>query len=751
MSVLDAVLQALKSLKFDISSASSLSSDLELESLDASEKLRVFHTLPVVASTLGPQGTREKLLPAISDIVTGAIDAGDDEVLMVISQKLGAFADLVGGPEHVETILTILEKIIYSVEEVVVAEAAGDSLIQILPKLSSEVVDNRYVHMIRRIVEEDLYCASRKVVTKLIIACYPMISAKNQTDFKYRLIHLADSDDEVPLVRAAAVQQLVPLIKLYGPDLKAELILLLSSLVSDNQRIVRAACVTPLIEIGRMINDPGEFESSIRLCIDKLSNDSSRDVRRALAFAITELQKLICQHTGPNRSIHQTMLNLLEDNETETRRITASQLEEFCLASPKDILVSVLLPRLRDHLSMEREERVRSELVRCAVGLLPFIRREDCLPLVQHILAFLNDTSSQSKQYVFEHFAELVALMPLNEIQLTLLPSLLRLWQDKNWRVRLGVVQSVPCLYDKLPEACLQEIVLPANLAWLRDSAWSVRECACRSLARLLVVCPGAYKKAFNGFGQKAAAAAMAATSFSATSTTNTAPCAALTVPTPIISGNNSSMSSQQSEGSIITTTNSSGPTLSGSNSCMNPANLLTTQAAAGGLKALAADSNYHLRQIYINAVQTIWGPGILDEPLYSALGDEPSTGLVFPAARNIYAHVLSKPTRNLSNSASQMGSTNALAVPKGCQPPPQLPVVQLTACVTQLLRFISDDVVPNVRICAIQALQIISGSIDKKAIQNEIIPTLKRVVDSNQDEDVLFFAQDCLTFFANF
>ncbi|VDN28350.1 unnamed protein product [Dibothriocephalus latus] len=43
-----------------------------------------------------------------------------------------------------------------------------------------------------------------------------------------------------------------------------------------------------------------------------------------------------------------------------------------------------------------------------------------------------------------------MALMPASEIQLTLLPSLVNLWQGKNWRVRLGVVQSVPCLFSKL-------------------------------------------------------------------------------------------------------------------------------------------------------------------------------------------------------------------------------------------------------------------------------------------------------------
>ncbi|TGZ50582.1 hypothetical protein CRM22_010782, partial [Opisthorchis felineus] len=191
-----------------------------------------------------------------------------------------------------------------------------------------------------------------------------------------------------------------------------------------------------------------------------------------MAESNTPLQPVACGFGGSTRSLHQIMLSLLEDNEMETRRVATTQLKDFCLASPPDILVGVLLPQLREHLVVEREEPVRAELVRCAVSMLPSISREDFIPLVRHILAFLNDTSSQSKQYVFEHFYDLITLIPATDVQFTLLPGLVRLWPDRNWRVRLGVVQSVPCLYQSLPEAYVRDTVLPANPAWLRDPSW---------------------------------------------------------------------------------------------------------------------------------------------------------------------------------------------------------------------------------------------------------------------------------------
>ncbi|CAH8602579.1 unnamed protein product [Heterobilharzia americana] len=110
MSVLEAVLQTLKTLRFDNSTAPANPAESEYENLETSEKLRVFHTLPTLAISLGPVETREKLIPTIADVVSNAIDAGDDEILMVIAQKLGSFGDLVGGAEHVSLIVPILAK-----------------------------------------------------------------------------------------------------------------------------------------------------------------------------------------------------------------------------------------------------------------------------------------------------------------------------------------------------------------------------------------------------------------------------------------------------------------------------------------------------------------------------------------------------------------------------------------------------------------------------------------------------------------
>lgn len=748
MSVVNAVLQSLAALKMDstaLDGPDGKAQPVETESIETAEKLRVFQSLPKLALHLGPEETRKTLVPTLSELVVKAIDAGDDEVLMVIAQKIGGLVELVGGGEHVACLLPIVAEIVVCVEEVIVAQAACDAFVAVLPSLPAASIEEHVVPLLRKLHEEDLFCASRKVLSKMIVACYPLVPANLQSELKYRLIHLSDNDEEVPLVRAAAIQQLVELCKLIGADIKQELASLLLGLVTDSQRMVRAACITPLLELAKLASSQAEFESLVRPCLDKLSEDETRDTRRALATSMADLQQLAVTNGGASRSLHVTMMNLLEDNDVETRRIAATQLRAFCLASLNDILTDFLLPRLREHLCMERDERVRAELVCCAVGLLPSVRRDDCLPLVRHILAFLNDHFNQPKQYVFEHFSKLVALMPANEIQLTLLPSLLRLWQEKSWRVRLGVVQSVPFLFDKVPESCLRELVLPSALAWLRDPTWSVRDCACRSLARLLRVCPAAAKDAIWGTG--AAGAASAGSTGSGTSgsgaASGTGGGAATGTAGAVNSGATATAAGAGGGDNAMTSSTASGAG-EGAASAVNPGGIsiasLTATAAAGGLHALVTDSNYHLRQIFIRAVQTLWSPGIPDEPAYSASGDSsPHICIMSPSLNDLHAYVAAN---------AESSSKVPAPLPSNCTGAPTLPPAMLQTCLQYLVHLLAEDKVPNVRFSAARALYFMSGNCDKTVVAKQIIPVLKTAIDNDTDADVRFYAQETLTAF---
>lgn len=155
------------------------------------------------------------------------------------------------------------------------------------------------------------------------------------------------------------------------------------------------------------------------------------------------------------------------------------------------------------------------------------------------------------------------------------------------------------------PENCLRETILPSTLAWLRDPTWAVRDCACRSLARLLSACPKAANDAIMGVGGGAAAGSAAAAgggggSGGEAGAKDTPPSTTTATTTPPNAANSTAGAAGSSPDNSNAAVSGGGGDMGGTVSIAT----LTANASARGLKALATDPNYHLRQIFIQAVQ---------------------------------------------------------------------------------------------------------------------------------------------------
>ena len=78
----------------------------ELKHEDVALRLNSMRKLETIATALGPQRTREELLPFLNESVDD-----EDEVLLVLAEELTKFIGFVGGNEHLATILVPLESL----------------------------------------------------------------------------------------------------------------------------------------------------------------------------------------------------------------------------------------------------------------------------------------------------------------------------------------------------------------------------------------------------------------------------------------------------------------------------------------------------------------------------------------------------------------------------------------------------------------------------------------------------------------
>merc|ERR1719399_2487696 len=104
----------------DVSPFSLLVDELKTEDIEA--KTRAIRKIKTVAAALGPDRTRDELLPLINESTDD-----EDEVLLLLAEQIGFLVDMVGGASHVPQLLIPLEALA-AVEETVVREKATESI-----------------------------------------------------------------------------------------------------------------------------------------------------------------------------------------------------------------------------------------------------------------------------------------------------------------------------------------------------------------------------------------------------------------------------------------------------------------------------------------------------------------------------------------------------------------------------------------------------------------------------------------------
>lgn len=70
----------------------------------------------------------------------------------------------------------------------------------------------------------------------------------------------------------------------------------------------------------------------------------------------------------------------------------------------------------------------------------------------------------------------------------TLLPAIVQLAEDKNWRVRLAVIGYVPLLASQLGVQFFDDKLSALCLSWLGDTVFSIREASVLNLKKLTEV-----------------------------------------------------------------------------------------------------------------------------------------------------------------------------------------------------------------------------------------------------------------------
>ncbi|PAV22400.1 ARM repeat-containing [Pyrrhoderma noxium] len=451
----------------------------ELRSEDVQLRLNAIHRVSTIALALGPDRSREELIPFLQESVDD-----EDEVLLALAEELGKnFDDYVGGKKFAHVLLGPLE-VLAAVEETLVRDKATESITKVSESLSQQQIEAYYIPLLNRLSRGEWF-TSRTSSAALYSPVYEKVSPPTKEEMRKAYAGL--TNDDTPMVRRAAAKWLGAFSKTLSKEhILSDALPMYRKLSSDDQDSVRLLTVEDLIAIAKQL-EPVEVREQLLAQIRQSATDKSWRVRYMVANHFVELAEVVGQDIVKEELVG-AYVSLLKDNEAEVRTAGASQLPGFAKLIDKDTILVRILPCVRD-LSQDQSQHVRASLANQISGLAPLLGKD---PTIEHLLPLflhlLKDEFPEVRLNIISKLETVNSVIGIDLLSQSLLPAIVDLAEDKSWRVRQAIIEYIPLLATQLGRPFFDEQLGNLCLSWLGDNVFSIREAATVNLKKLTEV-----------------------------------------------------------------------------------------------------------------------------------------------------------------------------------------------------------------------------------------------------------------------
>ncbi|EHA57958.1 Polyamine N-acetyltransferase 1 [Pyricularia oryzae] len=452
----------------------------ELKHDDVLLRLNAIHRLSTIALALGPDRTRDELIPFLDESVED-----EDEVLVALSEELGNFVEYVGGSQWGHVLLSPLENLA-AIEEPVVRDKAVESLNKICAELSPKQVEEYFIPLTSRLSKADWF-TSKISGCGLYTTPYSKVAPPLQEQLRRDFGHLVH--DETPMVRRQSATHLAKFVKeMPAAVVVDEMIPMFQHLASDDQDSVRLLTVEVLISVAEVV--PKEQQSSHGVLLTTLRNlieDKSWRVRYMIADRFEKIAKAVDDEVV-SRDLVPAFVKLLKDNEAEVRTAIAGQIPGFCALIDRTTLLNEVMGSIEDLVS-DSSQHVRAALGTQISGLAPILGKQETIDhLLPMFLQMLKDEFPEVRLHIISKLELVNNVIGIELLSQSLLPAIVQLAEDKQWRVRLAIIEYIPLLASQLGVKFFDEKLSSLCMGWLGDTVFSIREAATHNLKKLTEV-----------------------------------------------------------------------------------------------------------------------------------------------------------------------------------------------------------------------------------------------------------------------
>ena len=456
----------------------------DLRSPDLPTRLNAFHSLPAIASALGPLRTREELIPYLNEFIDD-----DDEILLILAGELALLVDGIGGVPFAHVLLTPLEHLA-ATEEAAVRDKAVASVSRLVDVMQDVQLDNYILPLIKRLTYAEWF-TSRISAAALYPHVYAKVNERHRKDLRAGFVKLCT--DDTPMVRRAACTHLGPLCLVVDyASVKAELFPVFQRLSKDDQDSVRLLTVASAINIATLFK-PADNVTKMLPVLFFLCEDKSWRVRYMVADKFCELSTAMGGQEVKSDELVDKYVRLLQDEEPEVRTAAAQRVGEVSrLVGAGQTMKKLLSPAGRSPLQAlvkDSSQYVRAALASSMMSMASVLKKKDTIELVVPLfLTLLKDTNSEVRLNLISRLDSINDVMNVEQLSASLLPAIMELAADPKWRVRLQIIEHVPSLAQQLGHEFFDAKLSDLCMNWLGDPVFSIREAATANLTKLVHV-----------------------------------------------------------------------------------------------------------------------------------------------------------------------------------------------------------------------------------------------------------------------
>lgn len=411
-----------------------------------------------------------------------------DQILLVMSEKLGKFLPLIGGNEYAHLLIPLFQSLC-DIEEVCVRNAASFSCRNILKQLGphNKAQVASFFELIKQLSNEESgeIFYSRSSASLILVDLYPLLSDADKVIL--REIYGRLCKDEMPVVRRVAALAFIQLSQIINDQeiLSNEFLSLLKSLINDENQMIQMIGVESMASYCILLKKLGSSQilsNDFLPLIKNLCDDPSWRIRQSLSKGFNIFSQGFTQ-VEISVEVFPALLHMVLDPEPEVRSLAVQEILPFL--------------EVMDHVQFLNEfVSVASQLV------------DDPMCQVRKLLAelLINVSAKVGPELVNSHLTDLVVKLMNDDDPLVRLriikktnviaeeaPSLLTrltetlkaLFSHSNWRLRKALMESMPAIVKHLGQDYFVENFLNASLLLVKDGFEEVRTAASEAMAEI--------------------------------------------------------------------------------------------------------------------------------------------------------------------------------------------------------------------------------------------------------------------------